>query len=167
MCFVNKLSDNKNSLYLHTAAALNTQLKHHCTMNTIGPICYHGIIKPWYNRSVYIYSDKAMFQMNILSLPADQTGSKKVHFLGKKFPHHKIGRSFYFGKRFNWIFLLQYVWHSSEIRGLHKTLCPRETLQNLPYFMYKKNHVSSFFRFSFRATLYFYLMNALVYVDID
>ena len=25
----------------------------------------------------------------------------------------------------------------------------------------------SFFRFSFRATLYFYLMNALVYVDID
>ena len=26
--------------------------------------------------------------------------------------------------------------------------------------------VPSFFRFSFRATLYFYLMNALVYVDI-
>ena len=25
----------------------------------------------------------------------------------------------------------------------------------------------SFFRFSFRATLYFYLMNALIYVDID
>ena len=25
----------------------------------------------------------------------------------------------------------------------------------------------SFFRFSFHATLYFYLMNALVYVDID
>ena len=43
---------------------------------------------------------------------------------------------------------------------------PSETLQNLPYFMYKKTHVV-FFRFSFRATLYFYIMNALVYVDID
>ena len=32
--------------------------------------------------------------------------------------------------------------------------------------MYKKTYVV-FFRFSFRATLYFYLMNALVYVDID
>ena len=39
-------------------------------------------------------------------------------------------------------------------------------LQNLPYFMYKKIYVV-FFRFLFRATLYFYLMNALVYVDID
>ena len=56
--------------------------------------------------------------------------------------------------------------HSSEIRGLRSTKCSSETLQNLLYFMYKKTHVV-FFRFSFRATLYFYLMNALVYVDID
>ena len=41
-----------------------------------------------------------------------------------------------------------------------------ETLQNLLYFMYKKIHVV-FFHFSFHATLFFYLMNALVYVDID
>ena len=56
-------------------------------------------------------------------------------------------------------------YHSSEIRGLCSTKCSRETLQNLLYFMYKKTHVV-FFRFSFRAILYFYLMNALVYVDI-
>ena len=39
-------------------------------------------------------------------------------------------------------------------------------LQNLPYFMYMKTQ-SCFFHVSFRATLYFSLMNALVYVDID
>ena len=39
-------------------------------------------------------------------------------------------------------------------------------LQDLPYFMYKKTHVV-FFVFSFHATLGFYLMNTLVYVDID
>ena len=39
-------------------------------------------------------------------------------------------------------------------------------LQNLLYFMYKKAHIH-FFRFSFHATLYFNLMNALVYIDID
>ena len=38
--------------------------------------------------------------------------------------------------------------------------CSSETLQNLLYFVV-------FFRFSFHATLYFYLMNALVYVGID
>ena len=54
--------------------------------------------------------------------------------------------------------------HSSEIRGLRSTKCSSETLQNLLYFMHKKTHVV-FFRFSFRATLYFYLINALVYVD--
>ena len=32
---------------------------------------------------------------------------------------------------------------------------------------YVKENPCSFFRFSLRATLYFYLMNALVYVDID
>ena len=44
--------------------------------------------------------------------------------------------------------------------------CSSETLQNLLYFMYQKAHVV-FFCFSFHATLYFYLMNALVYVEID
>ena len=39
-------------------------------------------------------------------------------------------------------------------------------LENLLYFMYKKTHVV-FFCISFRAILYFYLVNALVYVDID
>ena len=43
---------------------------------------------------------------------------------------------------------------------------PGETLQNLPYFIYTKTQ-SCFFHFSFRATLFFPLMNALVYVDID
>ena len=38
--------------------------------------------------------------------------------------------------------------HSSEIRGLRSTLCPRETLQNLSYFMYKKTPVV-FFVFHF------------------
>ena len=32
---------------------------------------------------------------------------------------------------------------------------------------YVQENTCSFFRFSFRATVYFYLMNALVYVDID
>ena len=40
------------------------------------------------------------------------------------------------------------VLHSSEIRGLRSTLCPREMLQNLPYFMYKQTHVV-FFIFHF------------------
>ena len=56
--------------------------------------------------------------------------------------------------------------HSSEIRGLCSTKCSSETLLNLLYFMYQKTRIV-FFRFSFRATLYFYLMNALVYADID
>ena len=55
------------------------------------------------------------------------------------------------------------VRHSSELRGLRSTKCSSETLQNLLYFMYQKTHVV--FSFSFRATLYFYLMNALVYVE--
>ena len=41
-------------------------------------------------------------------------------------------------------------------------------LQNLPYFWNMKiENTHSFFRFSFRATLFFPLMNALVYVNID
>ena len=39
-------------------------------------------------------------------------------------------------------------------------------LQKLTYFYCKKTHVF-FFRFSFCATLFFPLMNAPVYVDID
>jgi hypothetical protein len=34
--------------------------------------------------------------------------------------------------------------HSSEKRGLCSTQCPRETLQNLLYFMYKKTHAAFF-----------------------
>ena len=56
--------------------------------------------------------------------------------------------------------------HSSEKRGLRSTKCSSKMLQILLYFMYKKTHISSFFRFSFHATLYFYLMNALVYANI-
>ena len=44
--------------------------------------------------------------------------------------------------------------HSSEIRGLCLMKCPSETLQNLIYFLEYKNPCS-FFRFSFRATLFF------------
>ena len=33
------------------------------------------------------------------------------------------------------------VFHSSEIRGLRSMKCSSETLQNLPYFMYKKTRV--------------------------
>ena len=40
------------------------------------------------------------------------------------------------------------VLHSSEKRGLRSTFCPRETLQNLLYFMHKKTHVV-FFVFHF------------------
>ena len=43
--------------------------------------------------------------------------------------------------------------------------CSSETLQILLYFMYKKTHVV-FFVFHF-VQLLFFLMNALVYVDID
>ena len=56
---------------------------------------------------------------------------------------------------------------SSEIRGLCSMKCSREMLQNLIYLMYEKVHVGSFFRFSFHTTFNFYIMNALVYVDID
>ena len=42
--------------------------------------------------------------------------------------------------------------------------CPTEMLQNLPCFIYTKTQ-SCFFCFSFHTTLFFPLMNALVYVD--
>ena len=48
-----------------------------------------------------------------------------------------------------------YIYHSSEIRGLRSTKCFSETLQNLLYFMYyKKTHVV-FFVFHF-VQLYFF-----------
>ena len=49
-----------------------------------------------------------------------------------------------------------YLCHSSEKRGLRSIFCSGETLQNLPYCMYKKTH-AVFFRFSFHATLSFIL----------
>ena len=53
--------------------------------------------------------------------------------------------------------------HSSEIRGLCLMKWPSKMLQNLPFFIYiQKPKVD----FSFRATFFFPLMNALVYVDI-
>ena len=58
--------------------------------------------------------------------------------------------------------------HSSQFQSLCSTKSSSEMLQNLPYFIYLyENPLSCFFRFSFRATLYFYLMNSLVYVNID
>ena len=56
--------------------------------------------------------------------------------------------------------------HSSQFQSLCLTKCSSETLQNFPYIIYTRTQ-SCFFRFSFCVTLYFYLMNALVYVDID
>ena len=56
--------------------------------------------------------------------------------------------------------------HSYRFQGLCLTKRSSETLQNLPYFIYTITQ-SCFFHFSFRATLFFPQMNALVYVDID
>ena len=59
------------------------------------------------------------------------------------------------------------LFHSSQFQGMCSTKSSSETLQNLPYFIYSTKTQSCFFRFSFHATLYFYLMNALVYVNIE
>ena len=56
--------------------------------------------------------------------------------------------------------------NSLEIIGLCLMNWQSETLQNLPYFWNTKIHVV-FFSFSLCATLFFPLINALVYVDID
>ena len=56
--------------------------------------------------------------------------------------------------------------YSFQFKGLCLMKSSSETLQNLPYFIHTKTQ-SCFFHFSFRATLLFPLMNALVYVDID
>ena len=58
------------------------------------------------------------------------------------------------------------IFHSSQFQSLCSTKSSIKALQNLPYFMHT-NPQSCFFRFSFHATLFFSLMNALVYVNID
>ena len=71
------------------------------------------------------------------------------------------------GKSTNWRSEVHYIYyHSSEIRGLCLMKCPSKMLQNLPYFIYTKIQ-SCFSHFSFHVTLFFSLMNALVYVNID
>ena len=50
--------------------------------------------------------------------------------------------------------------------GLRLMKSSNETLQNLPYYIHMKTQ-SCFFRFSCLATLFFPLINALVYVSID
>ena len=55
--------------------------------------------------------------------------------------------------------------HSSQFEGLCSTKRSSKTVQNLPYFWHDKTHIV-FFRLSFHATLFFSLMNALVYVNI-
>ena len=56
--------------------------------------------------------------------------------------------------------------HSFQFQGLCWTKISRETLQNLPYFMYTK---TQYLPFPFFISCYFtfFLMNILVYVDID
>ena len=72
---------------------------------------------------------------------------------------------------YNYEFNLLYVLlhtssvHSSEIRSLCLMKWPSEMLQNLPHFWNMKIHVI-FFVFHFML-LFFTLMNALIYVDID
>ena len=56
-------------------------------------------------------------------------------------------------------------YHSSEIGGYCLSFWPPKMLQNLLYF-YEKKTQSCFFHFSFHATLFFPLMNALIYVNI-
>ena len=56
--------------------------------------------------------------------------------------------------------LLTCTIHSSEIRALWLMKWTIKMLQNLPYFIYMKTQ-SCYFRFSFRDTLFFSLMNAL------
>ena len=53
--------------------------------------------------------------------------------------------------------------HSSEIRSLCLVKCSCKMLENLSQFWNTKTHVV----FSFRAALFFSLMNALVYVNIE
>ena len=82
--------------------------------------------------------------------------------------HLSLGFESYAKSKIEFLLMIMIIkgkmYYYLEIRGLRSTKCSNETLQNLLYFMYEKTHVF-FFCFSFRATLYFYLMNALVYVD--
>ena len=69
-------------------------------------------------------------------------------------------QDFWFSPFFTW-----YLCHSSEIRGLHSTQCSSETIQNLLFFMYRKTCIV--FLFFILCNFTFFLMNALIYVDID
>ena len=55
--------------------------------------------------------------------------------------------------------------HSSEIRGLYLMKRASKMLQNLPYLWNTKTYED--FCFSFRVTLFFPLLNALVYINTD
>ena len=65
---------------------------------------------------------------------------------------------------YSW-FYFQISCHYSEIRGLFLMKWPSKTLQDLPYFWNMKTQ--EVFCFSFRATLFSLLMNALVNFDFD
>ena len=60
--------------------------------------------------------------------------------------------------------LTVFYMHTSQFQTLGSTKSSSKMFHIL--YTYKKTQ-SCFFRFSFRATLCFYLMNALVYVDIE
>ena len=62
--------------------------------------------------------------------------------------------------------IFQSLPHSSEIQDVRSNWLSRETLQNLPYIIYRKSR-SCFFHFWFPATLFYSQMYALVYVDIE
>ena len=87
-------------------------------------------------------------------------------FLQLKMPEYLINAPFESIYHTVHYILQYYTYRSLEIGGLCLMKCPSEILQNLPYFYHMKTHIV-FFCFSFRATLFFPLMNALVYVDID
>ena len=87
----------------------------------------------------------------------------------KKLFSFNLSVSFNFSVRFPLLHNEKYVTkilllfrnHSSEIRSFCLSFCPSKMLQNLLYFIYKKTKIC-FIHFSFCATLYFSLMNALV-----
>ena len=66
----------------------------------------------------------------------------------------------------NYTILKQYTHYSLEERGLLSTFCSGEMLRILPYFMYKKTP-AVFCLFFISCNFQFYLMNSMVYVDID
>ena len=82
----------------------------------------------------------------------------------KKYMHHPVSTNIFYTT------ILKNTAHSLEFRnsrGLRSTKCSKQNASKFAISYIILENPSSFFRFSFRATLYFYLMNALVYVDID